>query len=63
MSTTARKARKKSGEKFVRQPKVGTPVQDRAENQPMPHTHDGRLRTGITAAGKRRLTARGLEAD
>lgn len=30
MSTTARKARKRAGEKFTRTPKIGTPLLDRA---------------------------------
>lgn len=31
MSTAARKARKRSGEKFTREPKVGTPLMRRQE--------------------------------
>lgn len=45
MSTRARKARKRSGEKFVREPKVGTPLEERTLRQVVKETRFGqRLR-------------------
>jgi hypothetical protein len=37
VSTAARKARKRAGEKFEKAPKVGTPVEERAIPQVMKH--------------------------
>ena len=37
MSNAARKARKRAGEKFVKAPKVGTPIELRAIPQVMKH--------------------------
>jgi len=65
MSTKARKARKSAGVKFVRTPKVGTPVTERAENQPRNIYVQGTrkvARFGLPSRVIARLKAYGIEA-
>lgn len=60
MSNAARKARKRAGIKFIREPKVGTPVGLRIENQLYLHPKRG---LKLTAAARRRLRAREVRVD
>ncbi len=59
MSTTARKTRKRGGEKFVRIPKIGTPIEERAQNKPYTHKNvtTGEWIFALTAAARKRLAA------
>jgi len=61
MSTATRKARKRAAVPFSRVPKVGTPVDERAENQPRDLNGTAWLkqpRFGITSHVAARLGAR-----
>jgi hypothetical protein len=57
MSTTARKLRKRNGLKFVHPSKVATPIYERIENQPAPHSNGhGGTAMGLTGRARKRLS-------
>jgi len=68
MATANRKARKASGEKFVRVPKVGTPLEERAEfNRMVPGASGTKFFGKLVPVSAKRLARalkdRGIEVE
>ncbi len=66
MSTYARKTRKRSGEKFAKAPKIGTPLEDRSLGQPIIDRASGRIHPSHRKFNKmvKRIEARdGVKLD
>lgn len=62
MSNTNRKARKTAGVKFIRTPKVGTPVQDRAEFNTRVLGNQGTKHAGMPVPRSGKKLARAVAA-